>query len=143
VLRNHGCRAAEGRRWCEVERVEGDTDRGWAAAEYLEAADASLRAGQGVFDAGGWIDCAQAEGAPLTPCGFGVARDGGGTATVVVTKPDGVPRALFFEDGAFISADTSQADGYPQASATREADQFMIRVGNERYEIPDAVVFGG
>jgi uncharacterized protein YraI len=143
VLRNHGCREAEGRRWCEVERVGGATARGWAPAEWLEAADATLRAGQDIFDAGGWIDCAQAPGQPLTPCGFGVARDGGGTATVVVTRPDGRKRALFFQNGAFIAADTSQADGYPQYSATRAAGVYTIRVGDERYEVFDAVVFGG
>lgn len=143
VLRNHGCREADGRRWCEVERVEGNTARGWAAAEYLEAADATLRAGQGIFEAGGWVDCAQAHGQPLTQCGFGVARDGGGTATIVVTQPDGRTRTLFFEGGDFLSADTSQADGYPKTSATKETDLFMIRVGDERYEVPDAVVFGG
>ena len=37
-------------------------------------------------------------------CNFGVARDGGGTATVSVTRPDGVRRALFFQDGKFVSA---------------------------------------
>lgn len=143
VLRNHGCRDIEGRRWCEVERVDDDTARGWSAAEYLDEADAALRAGQGIFDAGGWIDCAQAPAAPLTPCGFGVARQTGGTATVVVTRPDGRRRALFFEDGEFLGADTSQADGYPEYGATKRGDLFTIRVGEARYEIPEAVVFGG
>jgi hypothetical protein len=143
VLRNYGCQEAEGRHWCRVERVEGNTARGWAAAEYLEAADAALRAGQGIFDAGGWVECAQALGQPLTRCGFGVARDGGGTATVVVTRPDGRTRALFFEGGQFVAADTSQADGYPEYSVTKHADLFVIRVGDERYEFPEAVIFGG
>ncbi len=143
VLRNYGCRDGEGRRWCEVERVDDDTARGWAAAEFLDEAGAALRAGQGIFDAGGRIDCAQAAEAPLTPCGFGVARQSGGTATVVVTRPDGRNRALFFEGGEFVGADTSQADGYPEYSATKRGDRFTIRVGDERYEIPDAVVFGG
>ena len=75
-------------------------------------------------------------------CDFGVARGAGGTATIVVTKPDGMKRALFFQDGQFLSADTSQADGYTTVSATREADLFFIRVGDERYEVPEAIIFG-
>lgn len=143
LLRNYGCRGAEGRRWCEVERVDGDTDRGWAAAEYLEAAGGPERAGQGIFDAGGWIDCAQAASQPLTRCGFGVAREGGGTATVVVTKPDDIDRMLFFQNGEFLGANTSQADGYPDYGATKDGDVFRVSVGDERYEIVEAVIFGG
>jgi hypothetical protein len=142
VLRNHGCRESDGRRWCEVERVEGNTTRGWAAADDLKEAGAALRAGQGIFDAGGWIDCTTVRGEPMSQCGFGVARDGGGAATVVVTRPDGRHRTLFFEDGDFLNADTSQADGYPNTAATKQGDRFEVRVGEERYEIFDAVIFG-
>ena len=142
VLRNYGCQDAAGRRWCEVERVD-DGARGWAAGEYLEEAGPTLRAGQGIFDAGGWIDCAASAAAGPTRCGFGVARGADGAATVVVTRPDGRERALFFENGAFLSAATGQADGYPEYGATKAADVFVIRVGDERYEIPEAVVFGG
>ena len=143
VLRNYGCRETEGRRWCEVERVEGKTARGWAAAEYLEEANDALRAGQGVFDAGGWIDCSLVRGQPMSRCGFGVAREGGGTATVVVTGPDGRNRTLFFEKGDFLGADTSEADGYHDTAATKQGDLFKVRVGPERYEIFEAVIFGG
>ena len=142
VLRNYGCLDAAGRRWCEVERVD-DGARGWAAGEYLEEAGPTLRAGQGIFDAGGWIDCAASAAAASTRCGFGVARGADGAASVVVTRPDGRDRALFFENGAFLSAATGQADGYPEYGATKAADVFVIRVGDERYEIPEAVVFGG
>jgi hypothetical protein len=45
--------------------------------------------------------------------------------------------------GEPIGADTSQADGYPEFSTTKERDLNLIRVGSERCEIPDAVVFGG
>jgi len=76
-------------------------------------------------------------------CDFGVARDGGGSATVVVTMPDGRKRAIFFEKGKAVSADLSQADGNMEFSATKESDLDTIRAGDERYEIPEAVVFGG
>jgi hypothetical protein len=105
--------------------------------------DAATRAGIGDFDSTGQIPCAQAAGQPMTQCDFGVSREASGTATVVVTRPDGTTRALFFIDGKANSADTSQADGYPEFSSGREDDLNRVRVGSERYEIPDAVIFGG
>ena len=79
----------------------------------------------------------------MAACVFGVARAGGGYATVVITRPDGRTRAIFFRMGIPVGADTSQADGYPEFSATKENDLHLIRIGSERYEIPDAAVLGG
>ena len=45
--------------------------------------------------------------------------------------------------GKAVGADTSQADGYAEFLASKENDLHLIRVGNERYKIPDAVVLGG
>jgi hypothetical protein len=45
--------------------------------------------------------------------------------------------------GRAIGADTSEADGYPPFRATRQGDLNLISVGDERYEIPDAVILGG
>lgn len=114
-----------------------------AASAEDRSADASGRAGAGNFDATGQVPCAQAKGQPMGQCSFGVARAGGGTATVVVTRPDGRKRSLFFENGKALSADTSQADGYGEFRAHKEADLFRIQVGDERYEIPEAVITGG
>jgi hypothetical protein len=44
--------------------------------------------------------------------------------------------------GRPIGADSSQADGNLTFRAARENDLHVIRIGNERYEIPDAVVLG-
>lgn len=126
--------------------IRADAVATWDRRELIvAAADAGTaeRAGRGDFDARGQIPCAQVRGQPMGQCDFQVARGPNGEATVVVTRFDGTTRALFFEGGAFVGADTSQADGYPHYSVTKEADLFMIRVGDERYEIPDAVVFGG
>lgn len=106
-------------------------------------ASASERAGQRQFDATGNVACAMAKGHPMGQCAFGVARDGGGTATVVITRPDGRTRAIFFEKGKAVSADLSQADGDMTFSATKDGDVFKIQAGHERYEIFEAVVFGG
>ena len=154
ILVNLGCLAVLGRAWCDVQELGGGP-RGYVDAKFLRPAispdgsaafgpdDSPLRAGQGRFDATGQIPCAQYKGQPMGRCEFGVARAGGGYATVVVTKPDGRNRAIFFRMGRPMSADTSQADGYPEFKATKESDLNLIRIGSERYEIPDAVVLGG
>jgi hypothetical protein len=67
----------------------------------------------------------------------------GGYATVLIKKPDGRTRTIFFRMGKPIGADTSEADGYTEFRTIRENDLHLIHVGNERYEIPDAVVLGG
>jgi len=153
VLDNLGCQPAAGRVWCDVQELGGGP-RGYVAAEFLKPAvspdgsarmgpdDSSLRAGQGDFDATGRVPCAQHADQPMTQCEFSVARAGGGYATVVISKPDGVKRAIFYRMGIPIGADTSEADP-GEFSAARKNDLYVIRVGRERYEIPDAVVLGG
>jgi heat shock protein HslJ len=154
LLDNLGCLRAEGRTWCDVQRLGGGA-RGFVAADYLEPAvspdgrvatgpdDSALRAGHGRFDATGRLPCAQERGQPIGQCQFGVARAGGGYATVVVTLPAGRERVLYFRMGQAIGADTSEAEGERLFSVTREDDLQHIRVGPERYEVPDAVVLGG
>lgn len=154
VLDNLGCLRAEGRVWCDVQELGGGP-RGYVAAEFLTPAvspdgtvatgpdTSALRAGRGDFDATGRIPCAQHAGQPMTQCDFGVARAGGGYATIVITKPDGRTRALYFRNGTPIGADTSEADGHGEFSAEKESDLNLIRVGSERYEVPDAVILGG
>ena len=154
ILVNLGCQVAGGEAWCDVQPFGGGP-RGYVPAAFLAPAvspdgsvamgpdDSAVRAGQGDFDATGTLPCAQYRGQPMTGCSFGVARAGGGYATLVITRPDGRTRAIFFSMGVPIGADTSQADGYHEMTATREADLHHIRIGDERYEIPEAVVWGG
>jgi hypothetical protein len=153
-LDNLGCQEAEGRAWCDVQQLGGGP-RGYVSAEFLRPAvaphgavatgpdDSALRAGEGNFDARGTLPCAQSVGQPTHECQFGVARAGGGYATVIVIHPDGRKRAIFFRAGMPIGADTSEADGYHEFSALKEGDLHFIRVGPERYEVVDAVVLGG
>jgi hypothetical protein len=105
--------------------------------------EAAGRAGEGKFNATGKIPCAQAQGQPMGQCDFGVARAGGGTAAVSVTLPDGRKRLLMFSKGKAIGADLSQADGNMKFSASKQSDLYQIQAGNERYEVPEAVIFGG
>jgi len=154
VLSNLGCRQVEARVWCDVQMFGGGA-RGFVAAEYLTPAispngaailgpdNSALRAGKGEFDASGRLRCSEAPAQPMDECPFAVARTGGGYATVVVTRANGFRRAIYFQMGIPIGADTSQADGYPDFTAEKRADVHLISVGAERYEIVDAVILGG
>ena len=148
-----GCGRTEGRIWCEVEQLGGGP-RGYVAAEFLTPAlspdgtaatgpdDSALRAGQGRFDAFGTIPCSQALDQPMMQCEFGVARAGGGYATVVIKTPASRSRTIYFRMGKAIGANTGRAERDSSFRASREKDQHIIRIGNERYEIPEAVVLG-
>lgn len=105
--------------------------------------DSSERAGRGDFDAHGPVQCAEGAGAAWMQCNAAVAREGGGTATVVVTRPDGRKRFIFFKRGKAVSADLSQADGSQRFRATKRGDLYLIQAGHERYEIVEALVYGG
>ena len=61
---------------------------------------------------------------------------------VTLTKPDGRTRTIFFEEGKATGYDVSQADP-GEFKATKEGDIYIIHIGQERYEIPEAVIFGG
>lgn len=94
------------------------------------------------YHATGNIPCAMTKEQPTGSCPFGVKREGKGSGIITVTKPDGRTRAIFFESGKATGADISEAD--PGAFGTeKQGDLNIIRIGQERYEIPDAVIFGG
>ncbi|WP_251977547.1 SH3 domain-containing protein [Salinicola avicenniae] len=153
LLDNLGCRGAEARAWCDVQPLGGGP-RGYVAADFLTPAispdgsaatgpdDSALRAGQGDYDATGSVPCAMAADQSISRCAFGVARSGGGYATVVIDKPDGLSRVVYFRLGRAIGAGTSEADP-GEFRASHAGDLHTIRIGDERYEIPDAVVLGG
>ncbi len=88
------------------------------------------------------ISCIVAKGQPKVHCSFSVTREGKGNGIVTITKPDGSIRAIFFENGKAVGADVSQADP-AEFSAKKEGDLNVIRVGDEHYEIPDAVISKG
>lgn len=90
----------------------------------------------------GSIPCSMGGGQPTGSCPFGVRRRGGGSGTVTVTRPDGRTRSIVFEKGRATGSDASEADP-GEFRATREGHLSIVRIGRERYEIPDAVIFGG
>ena len=94
------------------------------------------------FHATGNIPCSMGKGQPTGSCAFGVKREGNGNAMVTVTKANGGQRVIFFEKGRAVGYDQSQADS-GRFKAKKEADLNIIHIGEERYEIPDAVPEGG
>lgn len=94
------------------------------------------------FHATGMLPCSMGGGQPTTQCKFGVRREGSGSGTVTITRPDGRTRTIIFTKGRATGYDQSQADSAP-LQATREGDLTIVRIGSERYEIPDAVIEGG
>lgn len=94
------------------------------------------------FHATGNIPCSMGGGQPTGSCKFGVKREGGGTGTVEVTKPDGRTRLILFQNGKPIGYNQSQADR-SEFRASKESDLNIVHIGGERYEIPDAVISGG
>lgn len=94
------------------------------------------------YHATGNVPCSMGGGAPTRSCLFGVKREGNGSGIVTVTKPDGRTRSIFFDNGNATGYDMSQADP-GEFSVSKQSDTNIIRIGQERYEIPDAVIFGG
>lgn len=94
------------------------------------------------YNATGMVPCSMGSGQPTTNCNFGVKREGNGSGMVTITKSDGRTRTIYFENGRATGYDQSQADR-GAFRASKESDLYIIRIGDERYEIPEAVINGG
>ena len=153
VLSNLGCTEAADPVWCEVRPFRGGV-RGFVPAERLQPAqgpdgttpmgldDSKNRARKRGFDAMGSIACAQEQGQALGTCGAAVARSGGGDATVVATFPNGFARQLYFVQGEFVSASATMSGVGTDTDWRLENGFHVIRVNDQRYELPDVLVFG-
>jgi len=146
VLQNRGCRLTGGERWCAIRAMNSGVT-GWVAGRFLVESAAPQAptvpeggpVGNGVpFGATGSVPCAARAGQPMRQCPFGVVREGPGNAGLWVALGDGTERQILFEDGAPVA--TNSAD---TMSFEKVGDLFVLRVGAERYEIPEAVVNGG
>lgn len=149
ILRNQGCLISEGRRWCAVQGAKDSAVKGWVAGKYL-AESSSLGEEIGdilvpgtEFDATGVFPCARNKGQPMGSCEFGVVRQGNGDGYVNVVWPDGGHRIIFFEAGSPVTFDANEAEQDVNMTVRKELDLFMIRIGEQRFEIPEAVIFGG
>lgn len=157
TVRSRGCQTApSGTRWCQVHRVGQVNPSGWASARYLAAArdpgvatqlpesprpgtqlpgDATVP-GTG-FNARGVLVCAF--GGRANVCPWGVVRRGNGNATLIITLPGGTQRVIDFAGGR------PETANFPGGVFGEFAgDEVTVSIGtNERYIVPNAVLFGG
>ena len=146
VVQNRGCRLTGSERWCAI-RAAHSGITGWVAGRYLVESAAPRRpsvaeggpVGNGApFDATGFVPCAAHPDQPMRQCPFGVIREGPGNAGVWIALGGGEERQILFEGGTPVTTDSPET-----LSFEKTGDLFVIRVGDERFEIPDAVVSGG
>lgn len=78
----------------------------------------------------------------MTTCKLGVKRAGGGKADVYVFWPDGGSRVIFFDAGEPKHMDASEADGNAKLTWEKQVDLYLIRFGEQRFEIPEIVISG-
>ena len=124
-------------------RDDGRPGPGGAAAATApgDVDDGAHRARAGDFDARTRVPCAQERGEAMGECEAAVARGAVG-ATVVVRFPNGFARTLRFARGRFVSANATMS-GSGSDHDWREADgRHLVRVDDQRYELPVAFVSG-
>ena len=162
VVRNLGCTPQVGdMMWCQVHRLSEPASKGWAAARYLEPAQAPgggatqlpgavPGSGSGVtqlpgdalvpgtaYNATGTLACTISGRA--NDCRFGVVRRGGGTATLDITMPNGTLRRIQFLAGR-PELSNAQAGIFGEWAGR---DVIVLVGTTERYAVPEAVLFGG
>lgn len=153
VLDNLGCTVVAGVTWCKV-RPLGSRKTGYLSGDHLAPAvgpdgviaigedDSGKRVMKRQFDRTGKVACAQERGEKLGTCRFGVASSGGGDATALITFPNGFTRRLFFRHGRFMSASATMSGAGRDTDWTLTDGLHAIRVDDQRYEIPDNLIFG-
>jgi len=119
----------------------------WAALS-LGAAEAS--AGQQGKSPGGSADtttpksiaCAQETGESLGHCTYSVKRGKTGKTTVTVAFANGFKRHLSFKDGTFLKGNATMSGTGTDTDWSLKGGTHRIRVDDQRYEIPDALIAG-
>ncbi|MDJ0637801.1 MAG: hypothetical protein QNJ20_03130 [Paracoccaceae bacterium] len=111
-----------------------------AGASDADVMQATRNAKAGEFVATGEVACAQEVGEELGTCLAKVARDDTDAAAVVVTFPNGFSRTLTFEGGAFLRGNTTMSGVGTDTEWTLEDGRYRVRVDDQRFEIPQALV---
>jgi hypothetical protein len=78
----------------------------------------------------------------MAMCAAGVVRGEAGAATVVVTFGNGFARMLEFRDGRFVSANPTMSGTGADTDWERAGDLHLLRVDDQRFALPHALVFG-
>jgi hypothetical protein len=101
-----------------------------------------MPAGSG-FTATGQISCVRERDAASAMCDFGVIREGGGKGSITVFWPVGGNRVIFFKGNKPSSYDQSEADGGAQMTVDENNGMFSVRIGDQRFELFEAIMTGG
>lgn len=91
----------------------------------------------------GQVPCVTRAGWRLRECTAGVARAPGGGAVVTIFHPEGRSRDILFDrSGRATGVRTAEADGSDRQpfSASRAGGITIVRLGPERYEVPDSLL---
>lgn len=134
IVRNEGCRMVGSARWCMI-GFEGEQPfTGWVNARFLAQAVQTPNP-----EATGTTPCSTVAGQPMENCPFRVSRRPDGNASVWVEMPSGGERNIEFVNGRPVRSDSGLSVRYEKMS-----DLYLVRIGRvERYEIPEAVIYGG
>ncbi len=111
---------------------------GIATGDIMMAAE---RAKSGAFDATGEVRCAQEVGESLGMCSAALARADGSSA-VIVTFANGFSRTLIFADGEFLRGNATMSGVGTDTDWRLSRGMYHVRVDDQRFEIPEALVFG-
>lgn len=103
---------------------------------------ATERAKAGAFDMTGKVACAQEVGQAMDTCAAAVARAGESAAAVVVTFPNGFSRTLIFDDRVFVRGNPTMSGVGTDTDSRLSDGMYFIRVDDQRFQLPEALVFG-
>ena len=103
---------------------------------------ATKRAKAGAFDMTGKVACAQEVGQVMDTCAAAVARASDSAAAVVVTFPNGFARTLIFDDGVFVRGNPTMSGVGTDMEWHLSDSMYFVRVDDQRFELPEALVFG-
>lgn len=95
------------------------------------------------FHATGELPCMRKSGQPMERCRFGVKREGNGNGSITVFWPDGGNRIIFFENLTPMSYDRSEADGDAKLTVDQESDLYIVKIGEQQFEVVEAIMAGG
>ena len=144
TARNLGCKMVGSAKWCQIEAGTDQKFTGWTNGKYLVEGSAPSNSapsdeGSANSAATGEVPCATAVGQPTGSCAFRVERGTNGDASVWIMLPSGKERYIEFVRGKPVNTDPGL-----DLSSERTGNLLLVRIGGiERYEIPDALVFGG
>jgi hypothetical protein len=137
IARNLGCEMQGQSRWCLIEAGVEMKFTGWVNGRYLM--EASTYPTTPDREATGRMPCSTAAGQPTGQCDFRVSRGANGNASVWVALPQGGERYIEFRNGEPVTSEAGLDVTFEKSN-----DLYLIRIGGvERYEIPQAVVYGG